>query len=44
MLFKKTLILPNGDTKGNVDIDIAIQSVTDVYDHMLQKAYLITND
>jgi hypothetical protein len=44
MLYKKTLILPNGEIKGNVDIDIAIQSVIDSYDKDLQQAYLITND
>ncbi|MDR0860166.1 MAG: hypothetical protein LBO09_04210 [Candidatus Peribacteria bacterium] len=30
VIFKETMILPNGDIKGNVDIDIAIHSILDV--------------
>ncbi|MCQ4142265.1 MULTISPECIES: hypothetical protein [unclassified Chryseobacterium] len=30
VIFKETMVLPNGDIKGNVDIDIAIQGVLDV--------------
>ena len=29
VVFKETMILPNGETKGNVDIDIAIHGVLD---------------
>lgn len=44
LLYKKTLILPDGTIKGNVDIDIAIQSMLDLCRNWLEKAYLITND
>jgi hypothetical protein len=27
MLFKDTIVLPNNEVKGNVDIDIAIKSI-----------------
>ena len=44
LLLKKTLILPDGTIKGNVDIDIAIQAMLDLCRNWLQQAYLITND
>lgn len=44
MLFKKTIMLPNGEIKWNVDIDIAIRSIYDLWKHGLEKAYLVTND
>ncbi|HMY80525.1 MAG TPA: NYN domain-containing protein [Candidatus Absconditabacterales bacterium] len=44
MLYKETIRLPNGETKGNVDIDIAIKVLLDFYEGGLTKTYLITND
>ena len=44
VIFKETMILPNGDIKGNVDIDIAIHSVLDLVEWGLQKFYLATGD
>lgn len=44
MLFKDTVVLPNWEIKGNVDIDIAIRSMLDLCRRGLEKAYLITND
>lgn len=44
LLFKDTITLPNGEIKGNVDIDIAIKSILDLRRESLQEAYLITND
>ncbi len=44
MLYKETIILSNGEIKGNVDIDIAIRCILDMCRCNLQKAYLITND
>jgi hypothetical protein len=36
------MLLPNGEIKGNVDIDIAMHSILDVVEGGLTKAYLIT--
>lgn len=44
IIFKETMILPNGDTKWNVDIDIAIHSILDVVEWWLSKAYLASGD
>lgn len=38
------MILPNGETKGNVDIDIAIHGVLDTVEWWLSKAYLVSGD
>jgi len=44
IVFKETLILPNWTIKWNVDIDIAINSMLDIFEGNLKKAYLITWD
>lgn len=44
VIFKETMILPNGEIKGNVDIDIAIHSILDLVEGWLIKAYLVTWD
>ncbi|MDD3262986.1 MAG: NYN domain-containing protein [Candidatus Absconditabacteria bacterium] len=44
MFIKETLILPDGTTKGNVDIDIAIIGLRDVYEKSISKAYIVTGD
>lgn len=44
MLYKETIILPNWKVKWNVDIDIAIRTVSDVYEAWLQVAHFVTND
>jgi len=44
IVFKDTLILPNWTIKWNVDIDIAIQCMLDIFEWDLEKAYLITWD
>lgn len=44
MLFKKVTILPNGTIKWNVDIDIAIRSIFDLFEEWLDKAIIISND
>lgn len=42
--FKETLILPDWTTKWNVDIDIAIIWLRDVYEKTVSKAYIVTWD
>lgn len=44
MLHKETIRLPSWETKWNVDIDIAIKALIDLYEWWLTKIYLITND
>ena len=44
LLYKVVGKLPNGEVKGNVDIDIAIQAVHDTLQCNLVKAYIMTND
>lgn len=44
LIFKKAAILSNWLAKWNVDIDIAISSLIDFYEHDLWKAYLFTWD
>lgn len=44
LIFKETLILPNGNIKWNVDIDIAIQVMLDIFEWGLWKVYLVTWD
>jgi len=44
MLYKKVTILPDGTIKGNVDIDIAIRSIFDLFECELQKAIIVSND
>jgi uncharacterized LabA/DUF88 family protein len=44
MLYKETMVMHDGQVKGNVDIDIAIRSTVDIRRNWLSKAYLITND
>lgn len=44
VIFKETLILPNWDIKWNVDIDIAISVLLDMFEWDLKTAYLITWD
>jgi uncharacterized LabA/DUF88 family protein len=38
------MTLPNGEIKGNVDIDIAIHCILDLLEGGLVKAYLATGD
>jgi hypothetical protein len=44
MLFKDTIVLPNNEVKGNVDIDIAIRSIFELTWWKTSTAYLMTND
>ena len=44
VIFKETMILPNWDIKGNVDIDVAIHSILDLVELNLKSAYLVTGD
>jgi len=44
VVFKETMILPNGEIKGNVDIDIAIITMLDLCEQWLVTAYLVTWD
>ena len=44
LCFKETMILPNSDTKWNVDIDIAISATKDYYEWICKKWYLFTWD
>lgn len=44
VIFKETLVLPNGEIKWNVDIDIAIHVMLDTFEWWLLKVYLITWD
>ena len=44
MLFKKVTVLPNWTIKWNVDIDIAIRSVLDLFEGWLSKAIVVSND
>jgi hypothetical protein len=44
VIFKETMVLPNGDIKWNVDIDIAIHTILDVIEWWLTKGYLVTWD
>lgn len=44
VIFKNTLILPDWTTKGNVDIDIAIISLIDLFECWLTEAYLVSWD
>lgn len=44
VVFKETLILPNGQIKWNVDIDIAIVATLDLLEWGLEKMYLLTGD
>lgn len=44
LLFKKVTFLPNGDIKWNVDIDIAIRSLLDLFEEWLEKAIIVSND
>ncbi len=44
VIFKEILILPNWDIKWNVDIDIAISVLLDMFEWDLKTAYLITWD
>ncbi len=44
IIFKETLILPNGDIKWNVDIDIAICVLLDIFEWWLERACLVTWD
>ena len=44
LLYKETLVLPDGKVKWNVDIDIAIQSIFDLTSWVLTQAFLVTND
>jgi NYN domain len=42
--FKETLILPSGEIKWNVDIDIAIIALRDFYESSLDEVFLVTGD
>jgi uncharacterized LabA/DUF88 family protein len=44
MLYKETLVLPDGTIKWNVDIDIAIKAISEIKDWILKRAFLVTND
>ena len=44
IVFKETLILPDGSIKWNVDIDIAINVLLDLFEWNLSQAYLVTWD
>ena len=44
VVFKETLVLPNWDIKGNVDIDIAIESINDYHNWNLTSFVLISSD
>lgn len=44
MLFKKTTLLPDWSIKWNVDIDIAIRVILDLFECGLHQAYIMTND
>ncbi|PID83764.1 hypothetical protein CSB09_04480 [Candidatus Gracilibacteria bacterium] len=44
LIFKKASILPNGEVKGNVDIDICIESMKDFYENKLSQMYLASGD
>lgn len=44
VVFKETLILPDGMVKWNVDIDIAIHVLLDMLEWTLSCAYLVTGD
>ena len=44
VIFKNTLILPDWSVKWNVDIDIAIQVLLDLFEGNLSEAYLVTGD
>ena len=44
VIYKETLILENWDIKWNLDIDIAINVMLDIFEWGLIKAYLVTWD
>jgi len=44
VIHKETLVLWNWTIKWNVDIDIAIQVMLDIFEWWLQKVYLVTWD
>jgi len=44
VVFKETLVLPDGTIKWNVDIDIAIQVLLDLFEWKLTKAYIVSWD
>lgn len=44
VIYKETMVLENGTIKWNVDIDIAIHVMLDMFEWWLQKAYLVTWD
>lgn len=43
-IFKKITVLPNGDIKWNVDIDIAIHSINDYRDGVMSSMILVSSD
>lgn len=44
LVFKKASILPNGEIKGNVDVDICIESLKDFYEKKAEIMYLASGD
>ncbi len=44
VIYKETMVLENGTIKWNVDIDIAIHVMLDMFEWWLKKAYLVTWD
>ncbi len=44
MLFKKVTLFSDGTIKWNVDIDIAIRSIFDLFEEWLTKAIVVSND
>lgn len=44
VILKESMILENWNIKWNVDIDIAIHVILDIYETNLEKAYLVTWD
>jgi uncharacterized LabA/DUF88 family protein len=44
VVFKQTMVLPNGEIKWNVDVDIAIDCVLDLTEWWLDLGYLVTWD
>ena len=44
LIFKETLTLKNGTTKGNADTELAIQAMINFYENQMSRAILISGD